>query len=173
MLIIRTKIFSKWNFAKCFEVGPCHCAPPHPPQKPKYLHCELQIKIHMLHSQGSDSYILTSTFLYFRSLESILQVIYFPLRWELIQSHFLLLTITALKKYFFFAQGSFPSNRFLLFLPKTQYLPKQMYVSDKRWEECLLDHRKFPVQEEILGTSCEGVHCGTSGCRPLTTAAIN
>ena len=34
--------------------------------------------------------------------------------------------------FFFFARGSFPSNRFLLFLPKTQYLPKQMYVSDKR-----------------------------------------
>lgn len=36
-----------------------------------------------------------------------------------------------------------------------------------------MDHRKFPVQEEILGTSCGGVHCGTFGGRPLTTAAIN
>ena len=171
MLIIRTKIFPKWNFSKCFKVGPCHCASPPTPRQPVCLHCELQIKFHRLHSHGSGIYILT----HFRSLESILQVIYFPLRWELIQSHFLLLTITAFFffNFFFFARGSFPSNRFLLFLPKTQYLPKQMYVSDKRWEECLLDHRKFPVQEEILGTSCGGVHCGTFGCRPLTTAAIN
>lgn len=30
-----------------------------------------------------------------------------------------------------------------------------MYVSDKSQEECLLDHRKFPVQEEILGLPVE------------------
>jgi len=48
-----------------------------------------------------------------------------------------------------------------------------MYVSDKSQEECLLDHRKFPVQEEILGTSCGAEHCGSVGRNPFTTAAIN
>ena len=48
-------------------------SPPHP--KKSLL---LQTKIHTLHSHGSDIYILT----HFRSLESILQVIYFPLRQE-------------------------------------------------------------------------------------------
>lgn len=63
------------------------------------------------------------------------------------------LTITA-----FFFSSLWQCLLFLcpfLVVPKNRYLPKQMYVSDKSQEECLLDHRKFPVQEEILGLPVE------------------
>lgn len=85
----------------------------------------------------------------------------------------MIVTLTIAAFFFFFSRHCLLLLCPFLVVLKNRYLPKQMYVSDKSQEECLLDHRKFPVQEEILGTSCGAEHCGPAGRSPFTAASIN